>query len=187
MRPLWASARPAIYAIWHGQILMVPFVTERLGRSRGTRAIHVMASRSRDGELLARVVRRFGFGAVRGSSSRAGARALRLLARRVRAGHDVAITPDGPRGPAGQAQPGVVVLADLTRAPIVPVAFAACPVWRLPSWDDFEIPGPFARGAIVFGPPLHFEGTGDRTILLKDLQAALDEATDRARRAVRPD
>jgi hypothetical protein len=182
--PLWRGSQPLIYAIWHGQILMVPFVNERLRRAHAARPVHVMASRSRDGELLARFVRRFGFGVVRGSSSRGGAAALRRLARRVGTGCDVAITPDGPRGPRGEAQPGVIALAELTEAPIVPIAFAARPAWELKSWDAFEIPRPWAHAAMVFGAPLRTLGAGDRETARKNLEAALAEVTTTARAAV---
>src|SRR5687767_10149558 len=97
--PMWRSGQPLIYAVWHGRILMVPWMSARLRRTRGARPVQVLASRSRDGELVARYVRRFGLGVVRGSSSRGGAAALRALARTLRAGDDVAVVPDGPRGP----------------------------------------------------------------------------------------
>jgi lysophospholipid acyltransferase (LPLAT)-like uncharacterized protein len=181
--PLWRASGPIIYSIWHGQILMLPFLNERLRATRGARPVHVMVSRSRDGEMLARFVRRFGFGVVRGSSSRGGAAALRRLARRVRDGHDVAVTPDGPRGPRAQAQGGVIVLAELTGAPLVPMAFAAAPAWQLRSWDGFEIPRPFGRGALVFGPPVPVAGR-DREAARKDLEAALTHLTALARAAV---
>ena len=181
--PLWAASRPLIYAVWHGQILMMPLVTERLRRARGARAVHVLTSASRDGELLAEFVRRFGLGVIRGSSSRGGASALRRLARRLREGADVAVAPDGPRGPRARAQAGVIVLAELTGAPLVPVAFAAEPAWRLGSWDGFEIPRPFGRGALAFGAPLPVRGR-DREVARKDLESALAQLGEAARNAV---
>ncbi|PYM33705.1 MAG: hypothetical protein DME17_17545 [Candidatus Rokuibacteriota bacterium] len=181
--PLWATARPLIYAVWHGQILMMPLVTERLRQAWGARPVHVLTSASPDGELLAEFVRRFGFGVIRGSSSRGGASALRQLARRVRAGVDVVVAPDGPRGPRARAQAGVIVLAELTGAPLVPVAFVAEPAWRLGSWDGFEIPRPFGRGALAFGAPLPVRGR-DREVARKDLESALAQLGEAARNAV---
>jgi lysophospholipid acyltransferase (LPLAT)-like uncharacterized protein len=143
----------------------------------------VLASASRDGELLAEFVRRFGFGVIRGSSSRGGASALRRLARRVRAGVDVVVAPDGPRGPRARAQAGVIALAELTGAPLVPVAFVAEPAWRLGSWDGFEIPRPFGRGALAFGAPLAVRGR-DREVARKDLESALAQLGEAARNAV---
>jgi len=120
LEPLWAARRPLIYAVWHGRILMVPWLNVQLRRTHGARLARVLASRSRDGEMVARWVQRFGLAVVRGSSSRGGAAALRALAAAVQAGEDVAVVPDGPRGPAERLQPGVVALAALTGAPIVP-------------------------------------------------------------------
>ena len=179
---LWRAPQPIIYAAWHGQLLMLPFVNERLRRTLGARPVHVLASRSRDGELLARFAARFGFPAVRGSSSRGGAGALRALARALHDGHDVAIAPDGPRGPRGQAQPGAISLAALSGAPLVPVAFAAHPAWHLATWDAFEVPCPFGRGAVVFGPPI--PAADDPRLAGRAVEDALCTATAAAERAV---
>lgn len=154
LAPRWAEGRPLIYAVWHGRILMVPWLNARLRRTRGARVVRVLTSHSRDGELMSRFATRFGLDAVRGSSSRGGAAALRALAGALRAGADVAVVPDGPRGPRCHVQPGIVVLARLTGAPIVPLAFAARPARRLRTWDEFLIPLPFARSALVLGSPL---------------------------------
>ena len=181
---LWQSRQAIIYAVWHGQLLMLPFVNERLRPTLGARPVHVLASRSRDGELLARFAARFGFPSVRGSSSRGGAEALRALARALRDGHDVAIAPDGPRGPRAQAQPGAVSLSTLSGAPLVPVAFAARPAWRLATWDAFEVPCPFGRGAVVFGPPLAATVGRDRGLARGDVEEALRAVTVAAHRAV---
>ena len=184
LAPLWAARHPLIYTVWHGRILMTPWINERLRRSDGARPATVLASRSRDGELVARYVCRFGLSVVRGSSSWGGAVALRALAAALEGGHDVVIVPDGPRGPSGRLQPGVVALAALTHAPIVPLAFSARPARRLPTWDGFLVPAPFARAAATFGAPLAIARTADRERAMKDVQAALDEATASAERLV---
>jgi hypothetical protein len=181
---LWRSDPAIIYAIWHGQILLVPLLNERLRRTRGARPATVMTSRSRDGELLARFARCFGLGVVRGSTTRGGPAALRRLARRLRDGHDVALTPDGPRGPREVAQAGAVALAAVTGAPVVPLGFAAEPAWRLASWDRLEVPKPAARAALVFGAPLRVAVGADREVARKDLEGALREANLVASRAV---
>src|SRR5262249_56511792 len=93
------AGRRLIYAVWHGRIVMMPWVNVWLRRTRGARRVAVLASRSRDGEIVSRYVARFGLATVRGSSSRGGAGALRQLVAAVRAGQDVALVPDGPRGP----------------------------------------------------------------------------------------
>jgi lysophospholipid acyltransferase (LPLAT)-like uncharacterized protein len=182
----WESERPLIYAVWHGRMLMLPWLNARLVRRARARPTCVLASRSHDGELVARFARHFGLPVVRGSSSRGGAAAARALVRVVRAGADVAIVPDGPRGPREQARPGVVALAALTGAPIVPVAFAARPAWRLATWDRLLVPAPFAKAAAVFGPPLTVTRGDDRERAVKEIDRALGEATAAADRMVRP-
>jgi lysophospholipid acyltransferase (LPLAT)-like uncharacterized protein len=184
LAPSWTAARPLIYCVWHGRILMVPWLNARLRGSHGARTVSVLASRSRDGSLMGDYVRRFGLDVIRGSSSRGGAEALRALKTAVEAGHDVALAPDGPRGPRGQLGAGVVVLAALTGAPVVPLGFAARPAWQLSSWDAFQIPVPFARAAFVFGAMTSIARDGDREQARKEIQRSLDEATAAADRLV---
>ena len=167
--PLWAAGTPAIYAVWHGRILLLPYLY-------GWRRARVLASRSRDGELVTRFVRRFGLEAVRGSSSRGGAEALRSLARSLGEGRDAVVVPDGPRGPRETVKPGIVALARVSGAPIVPTALGASAEWRLRSWDEFRIPRPFARCVLRFGDPIRVPGDADRATqeaACKELEAAL--------------
>jgi lysophospholipid acyltransferase (LPLAT)-like uncharacterized protein len=185
LRPLWRAKRPVIYAIWHGRILLAPWVNARLRRREGARSVCVLASRSRDGELVAAFARRFGLDVVRGSSSRGGAAALRALVRALRAGHDVAVVPDGPRGPAGRLQAGIITLAASTGAPIVPMALAARPARRLGSWDRFMVPAPFARCVVVFGPALIVRREADREGQRSRVERALHDVTESADRLVR--
>jgi lysophospholipid acyltransferase (LPLAT)-like uncharacterized protein len=177
---LWRVGRPVIYIVWHGRILLVPWLSARLRRTRGARAPLVLASRSRDGELVTRFVTRFGMPVVRGSSSRDGGTALRALVAAVRRGTDVAIVPDGPRGPRERLQPGVVALAALTGAPVVPLAVAARPARRLRSWDRFLVPAPFARCVLAFGPTVRVDPDADRERAGKALERALVDVTARA-------
>ena len=114
----WKAGRPVIVDFWHGRQLMLPLC---YGGSR----LSILISEHRDGELIHRIVRRFGFDTIRGSSTRGGVRALRQLARLGRSGADLAVTPDGPRGPRCVAQAGVVELAKLTGLPILPLTVAA--------------------------------------------------------------
>jgi lysophospholipid acyltransferase (LPLAT)-like uncharacterized protein len=180
LRPLWRARRPVIYAVWHGRILIVPWLTARLRRREGARPVRVLASRSRDGQLMADFARRFGLDVVRGSSSRGGLQALRELVSAVRAGEDVAMVPDGPRGPARRLQGGIVALAATTGAPIVPVGVAARPARRLGSWDRFMVPVPFARCAVVFGGLMEVKRHDDRQEARARVERALEEATDAA-------
>lgn len=145
---LWAARAPVIYAVWHDRLLLLPYLY-------GHRGSRVLASRSRDGELVARWIRRFGLEPVRGSSTRGGGEALRLLTRALRSGYEVVVVPDGPKGPREVLKPGVIALARLTGAPIVPMALGASREWRLRSWDEFRIPKPFARCVMRFGEPIY--------------------------------
>lgn len=180
----WATERPLIYAVWHGRILMVPWLNARLRGTLGARRVTVLVSRSRDGERVAQFIRRFGLEAVRGSSSRGGAEALRELVRRVGHGQDVAMIPDGPRGPRCRLQPGVVALAAVTGAPIVPLGVAARPARRLRSWDEFTIPLPFARCALVLGAPVQIARDADRARVGQDVERRLQDVTAAADRLV---
>jgi len=182
--PFWAAGRPLIYAVWHGRILLTPWANARLRRTRGARPVAVLASRARDGEVVARYVGRFGLDVVRGSSSRGGSAGLRGLVAAIGAGQDVAVVPDGPRGPRGRLQPGVVALASLSGAPIVPMAVACRPARQFDSWDEFQVPLPFARCAVVFGDPRAVPRDADREQARADLERALDAVTAAADRAV---
>ena len=171
--PLWAAHAPVIYAVWHGRILLLP-------RLYGRRGSHVLASRSRDGELVARWMTRFGLVPVRGSSTRGGGEALRQLARALREGGEVVVVPDGPTGPREVLKSGVIALARLSGAPIVPTAVGASREWRLHSWDEFRIPKPFARCVVRFGEPIRIPAGADRATLeatRKDVEAALQSLT----------
>lgn len=109
--------RHFILAFWHGRQLMIPLAY------RG-REIHILISRHRDGELISRIMSRFGYHSVRGSSTRGGTAALRQLIKLGRSGVDIAITPDGPKGPRYVAQPGVIQIAKVTGLPILPLTFS---------------------------------------------------------------
>ncbi len=177
---LWAAGSPVIYAAWHGRMLMFPYFYGRL------RPVHVLASRSRDGELVSRFARAFGFRVVRGSSSRGGSTALRAHARLLREERaEVGVVPDGPRGPRFIAQPGTVLLAKLGQAPIVPLGLGASRATVLGSWDALLIPHPFARVAVVFGDPLVVAADADRDALeqaRQRLEATLRRLTAEADR-----
>lgn len=153
---------PTIFAFWHATLLACAYRFRGLG-------IAIMISQSFDGELIARVVERLGFVAVRGSSTRGGASALRGMQAAYGAGRICAFTADGPRGPAMVAKAGPVQLAELVQAEWVG-AFHAEPsgAWRMRSWDRFMIPKPFAT--LTFAWPAHVAPE------LPRVQAALDEA-----------
>jgi len=151
-----------IHAFWHGRVLSATLFF----RDRG---IVVMTSENFDGEWIARIIGRFGYGTARGSSSRGGARALAQLRRELRARHPVAFTVDGPRGPARIAQPGAVWLAGATGHPILPFHIEADRAWTARSWDAHQIPKPGATLRVAIGEPMFV--------------ASIDEATVEAARA----
>jgi lysophospholipid acyltransferase (LPLAT)-like uncharacterized protein len=161
-----------ILAFWHRHLLLMPYAY------RGRR-ITVLISRSRDGELIARTVARFGIHAARGSSGppeKGGTLGLRELLRRARQGYDLAFTPDGPRGPLGVVQPGVILAAAATGFPVQPVAIAASRARRLRSWDRFLVPLPLATVHVVYGEPLSVPRGAEPAAAATELGRRLDAA-----------
>lgn len=145
----------AIFAIWHNRLALSLILYRRhVARCGSRRRLAALVSASRDGGLLARVLELFDVVGIRGSSSRRGAAAVRELVSAAAAGCDLAVTPDGPRGPRYEPHPGVIALAQLTGLPIVPVSFRLGWKWTLRSWDRFQIPLPFSRCEVVFGQPI---------------------------------
>jgi lysophospholipid acyltransferase (LPLAT)-like uncharacterized protein len=141
-------------AFWHGRILPATCYF----RDRG---IVVITSENFDGEWIARIIERFGYGTARGSSSRGARKALLQLSRDMAAGRPVAFTLDGPRGPSRVAQPGAVWLAKATGNPVLPFHIEADRYWTMNSWDRTQVPRPFATVAVAIGEPLHVSGDAD--------------------------
>lgn len=147
-----------IFAFWHNRFLLMPYIYERV---RAGKNICVMASRSRDGQYISDVLDGFGFAVVRGSTSKGGGTAVKGMVESLGGGMDAAVTPDGPRGPLYRVQPGIVIISQLSGAPIYPVSFDANRKGRLKSWDRFIIPMPFSRGAVVFGEEIRVPPDAD--------------------------
>ena len=144
-----------IFATWHNRLALSLIVHRRLVRRHWPkRRLAALVSASRDGALLARVLELFGGEPVRGSSSRRGAQALLELTSIAERGFDIAITPDGPRGPCEVVQGGVLAVAQVTGRPIVPASYHLGWKIRLNSWDRFQIPLPFSRCEMIFGEPV---------------------------------
>jgi lysophospholipid acyltransferase (LPLAT)-like uncharacterized protein len=139
--------RPPVLAFWHGRILPSTWFFRRRG-------IVVITSENFDGEWIARIIKRFGYGTARGSTSRGARRALLQLRRDMSAGRAAAFTVDGPRGPARRAQAGAVWLAGATGNPLVPFHCEARRHWTLGSWDRTQIPRPFTTVALAIGGPI---------------------------------
>jgi hypothetical protein len=139
-----------IGALWHNRLLIFPFVLRRFLPNRHGAAL---ISASRDGDLLADAIHRFGYEVVRGSSSRLGASAILQLTEVLASGRDVVITPDGPRGPAYELGPGIIFLAQKSGAAVLPMNLEFSHCWRLGSWDRFIVPRPFAKIRVLVSQP----------------------------------
>jgi lysophospholipid acyltransferase (LPLAT)-like uncharacterized protein len=140
--------KSVIYAFWHGRMLIFTY-------SHRKQKIHVLISQHKDGEFIARIIRNLGFVSVRGSTTRGGPKAIFEMCEKTASGFDVAITPDGPKGPGFQVHPGIVYIAQRTGMPMVPITNSAENRWRLSSWDRFLIPKPFSKTVIMPGEPIY--------------------------------
>lgn len=162
-----------VYTFWHDRIFPGTYFFRR-------RRIVIMTSQSFDGEYIARFIQRFGYGAVRGSSTRGAVGALVELTRLVRAGCPAGFSIDGPRGPRHVAKMGALLLAKKTGQPVLPLGVNAERCWRLPSWDALQIPKPFARVSVSFAPPIHVPPDADDDALeakRAELQRALERVS----------
>jgi lysophospholipid acyltransferase (LPLAT)-like uncharacterized protein len=142
-----ANGERCIFAVWHAR--MLPFAFTHRGRG-----IVVLVSRHRDGEIIARIVERLGFGTARGSSTRGGEEGVREMLDLAGQRRLLGITPDGPRGPAERVKPGLVYLASRTGLPVVPLATGSRSAWVFHSWDRFRVPRLFARIVVAYGAPI---------------------------------
>ena len=175
-----ASGHQPVMAFWHGRILPATYYFRRRG-------IVVITSENFDGEWIARIIERFGFGTARGSSSRGGLKAMLKLVRDMERGRPAGFTLDGPRGPARVAQPGAVWLARATGNPVLPFHLEASRHWTLGSWDRTQIPKPFSTVALVVGEPIPVgrDATDEQMEeKRRELEARLAALEDRARAMV---
>lgn len=138
----------AIYAFWHCMLLIPAYI------GKGSN-IQVLISQHSDGEYIAQVIQRLGFGVIRGSTTRGGMRAVKALVDKAKAGYPLAITPDGPRGPRFIVQSGSIYLSKKTQLPIIPTVVGLSSYWELPSWDKFRIPKPFSQALMMYGDPIY--------------------------------
>jgi hypothetical protein len=169
------EGRPVIFVFWHGQLLPLVHVHRHEG-------IVVLVSEHTDGEYVSRIIERNGFGTVRGSSTRGAMKGLRALVRAAREGRDLALTPDGPRGPPGVLKPGALLVAQLTGLPIVPLGVGASRGWRFKSWDGFLVPEPFSTIHIEYLPPRFVAREASRAeleVLAEEIGQELDALTGR--------
>ena len=180
---VWDAGGGAVVCFWHGRLLLAPAIWP-LGRAQEPR---VLVSLSPDGEFIARAMDRLGFPAIRGSSAKksdpakakGGAAAFRDVLKWLRGGGAVALTPDGPRGPAEVMTEGPPMLAGMSGAPVLLAGMACRPCLRMKSWDGSVVPLPFGRGAIVWDEPIRVPSSTPAVEL-----AALSEAWSRRLTAV---
>jgi lysophospholipid acyltransferase (LPLAT)-like uncharacterized protein len=173
----WQRER-VILAFWHNRVVLMPLATNG-------QPVCILNSRSRDGEIATRALRRWGVESVRGSASRGGTAGFLQLVRAYREGFHLAVVPDGPRGPRYQVKPGVIRLAKATGAPVFPVTYSASRFVQLRSWDRLLIPLPFARARYYVGAPLAIPREADPDAMeqaRQDLEVRLRELTARADR-----
>jgi len=163
----WRDSEPSILAFWHSRLAMMPI-------AYAGRGMCALSSQSRDGEIATRTAARWGIRSVRGSARRGGAGGLLALVRAFRKGDDLAIIPDGPRGPRGVAKAGFVHLARMVEAPVFPVSYGASRFRQLRSWDRMLVPLPFARICFVVGEPLQIDREADDSVV-EAIRAELEQ------------
>ena len=173
---VWEQNQRVIYAFWHGRLLALVFTHRK-------QPIRILISQHRDGEFIARIVQRLGVAPVRGSSTKGGAKGVLEM---VKAGQnfDLAITPDGPKGPRYKVQPGAAYLASRAGIPLIPMTDSAKSAWVLKSWDRFMIPKPFTRVVVFLGQPIwvdpgaNQEGLQQAGLKLEEDLVALTQKAD---------
>jgi lysophospholipid acyltransferase (LPLAT)-like uncharacterized protein len=175
-KEFWDKGVPAIGAFWHGRLLMMPVVY------RGKK-LSFLVSPHRDGQVIGKALKHFGFHPILGSTTRKGFSGFKNMIRGLKNGSDVVVVPDGPRGPHQKAQIGLIELSRLTGRPIVPLTFSASRKILLNSWDRFLLPYPFSRGIFIWGEPIYIDKNGDRDYLEEKrqlLEKRLNEMTEEA-------
>ncbi|NVL89755.1 MAG: lysophospholipid acyltransferase family protein [Desulfobacterales bacterium] len=173
------ESRKFIFAFWHSRILMLSYLYKWLGAA-------ILVSRSKDGEIIAQILKRQGHETIRGSTSRHGVRALARLIKTLKAeGCPGVVVPDGPRGPRFQVQSGVITLAQKTGYPIVPVSYSALRIKIFESWDRFVMPYPFTEGRVIYGTPILVPGeidSDEEEAYRRKLEIELNQITKRVDR-----
>jgi lysophospholipid acyltransferase (LPLAT)-like uncharacterized protein len=174
---LISEGKNFIYAFFHGDLFPLIYAHRDSG-------VLIPVSESRDGEIMARLLRHYGFEVVRGSSKRKGGKALLALVHGIRRGKILAIAVDGPRGPRHVVKPGTIFLAATSKAPIIPVVASASRFWVLKkSWDKMMFPAPFAECTVMYGDPIY---PNDSTVdTIESIQKKLDAELRRLSREVK--
>ncbi len=175
-RSFWEKGIPAIGAFWHGRLLMMPVVYKG-------KKLSFLVSPHRDGQVVGKAFRRFGFHAILGSTTRKGFSGFKQMVKAQ--GSDIAIVPDGPRGPRHRVQIGVIELAKITGRAVLPITFSASKRKIFNTWDQFLFPFPFSKGVFFWGEPIYVNQNGERAHLEEKrvlLENRLKELTEKADR-----
>lgn len=167
-----------VFSCWHGDLWVPSYFLQRL-------KIYALASLSRDGSYISEVLERLGWGTVRGSSSRGASRSLLKLYRKLKKGESAAITPDGPTGPLHQVKPGIIFLQEKAGSYLVPMGIDARWKKNFSSWDEFLLPLPFSKTALVFAEPFKFETELTMDEKKKILEEKMAEVNKRAAEIVK--
>ena len=175
---LWDKDEHVIISFWHDQLFMM------IKGYRGPGA-RVLISTSKDGELISRTMKCFGQDSVRGSSNRGGRAAFRHMLEIAEQPFDLAITPDGPKGPRHQIKDGLIQLARISGRAVIPMAFVCSRGHRFKSWDRFLFPYPWGRGVYRFGPPQYFHKGESIDAFRTRIQQAMDDNTHKAQEHLR--
>ena len=193
MRKLRTIREPVVFAFWHGRHFMLIHsfrwrkIAARLGRWK-FRRISIMTSTSRDGRLLADILKKFGYGNIPGSSHKSPVRALLLAVQKIRHGDDLAFAVDGPTGPLHRVKPGALFVAKKAEAWIIPLTFSSRSAWTFRSWDRFMLPRPFAKILLLVGEPYKPSQDFSETEVESErlmLEATLERLTEEADRMAR--
>src|SRR3990172_4939124 len=145
LKSFMESGAPIIGAFWHGRLLMMPMAYQ----NKKGRKVSFLVSPHRDGQIVGKALEHFGFRPILGSTKRGGSAALKEMVEAIQEGYDVAVVPDGPRGPRFQAQFGVIELARRTGRPVIPLTFSASKKKIFRTWDRFLLPSPFSKGVFI--------------------------------------
>ncbi|MDD5687081.1 MAG: lysophospholipid acyltransferase family protein [Elusimicrobia bacterium] len=164
------NKRPMVYALWHGRLIFLFWVHKYEG-------ICTLISKSKDGELIAKITEKLGYESIRGSTSKGGSEALLALINKAKTGSSVAFTPDGPRGPQRMVQPGVISVAQKSGLPIIPIAYASKRKYVVRHWDEFHIPYPFNKVSVCHGKPIYVNENDNLENKSKELKDAIDMIT----------
>ena len=170
----WAKKPATINVFWHNRILLMTYYWRKHGSA-------VLVSQSFDGEYIARTAQRFGYGVIRGSSTRGGSKALKQMLKLLRNGTTMTFTIDGPKGPRYKVKKGSLLLAKQTGVPVLPILIEAEKFWTINSWDKLQIPKPFTKAKVFMGEPVFIERDADKDLIeLKqaEVQRKLDELVE---------